>query len=87
MKPRERILTPTGAFRAWWSVAMIVLTVLLVAGAGVAYTSHVRREADRRWCRVLSMQANPDPPPATPRGWAQVREYQKLHRQFGCEDK
>lgn len=81
-----RFFTATGAFRAWWSVAMVLVAAALIAAAGFFYTNHVRREADHRWCALLALQARPNPPPSTDRGWAQVEEYRKLHKQFGCEE-
>lgn len=80
------MMTATGAFRAWWSVVVILAVAVLVGIGSVTYTHHAQREADRRWCAVLAQQATPDPPPTTERGWAQVAEYGRLHEQFGCED-
>lgn len=86
MKPRAQVLTESGAFRAWWSVAMIVLTVLLVAGAGVAYTNHVQRESDQRWCELLASLDQPGQT-TTPRGREIQRQIHELRRDMGCEDR
>lgn len=81
------MITETGAFRARWSVAMVLIVAVMVGIGNIAYTHHAQHEADRRWCAVLERQATPDPPPTTPRGWALISEYQTLHEQFGCEDR
>lgn len=81
------MMTATGAFRAWWSVAMVLVVAVLVAAGSVTYTRHAQQESDRRWCAVLTQQATAEPPPTTPRGWALISEYQTLYEQFGCEDR
>ena len=45
---RERVLTKTGAFRAWWSVAIVTASALLVGLGNVGYTNHVQQQASRR---------------------------------------
>jgi hypothetical protein len=44
-----RALTPTGAIRAWWSLAMVLVTAVLIAAGSVGYTNHVHREGERRY--------------------------------------
>ncbi|MEV4000987.1 hypothetical protein [Actinomadura sp. NPDC049753] len=93
---RERVLTRTGAFRAWWSVAIVTVSALLVAGACILYTGHVqrqsdqrqdheRREDDRRWCSLLTRLDQPGQPATTDRGRAVQRDIHQLRRDLGCE--
>lgn len=48
MKTGARILTPTGAIRAGWSVAMLILGFGLALGLTIAYVSKVDHDAERR---------------------------------------
>lgn len=81
-----RFFAATGSGRTWWSVAMVLVAAVCVGLACVAYTNQVRRQADRRWCELLALQARPSPPPSTDRGWAQVRAYQELYDELGCQE-
>jgi uncharacterized membrane protein YebE (DUF533 family) len=42
------VLTETGAFRARWSVLMVVVVAVVVGLGNVAYTNYVQRQADQR---------------------------------------
>lgn len=42
------MLTSTGAFRAWWSLVIVLVVAVLIALGNVAYTNHVQRQADQR---------------------------------------
>lgn len=44
----KRVVTDTGAIRAWWSLAMVLATAVVISMANVAYTNHVADEAERR---------------------------------------
>ncbi|GGV34289.1 hypothetical protein GCM10010182_67750 [Actinomadura cremea] len=81
------MLTQTGAVRAWWSLFMVLVAALLVAGASVMYTQHAQREADRRWCELLTTldAPSPSPPPATERGQEIQRQLRQLQYDLGCE--
>lgn len=81
------LLTPTGALKARWAVLMVLLSAVLVTGSGIFYTYHVQRQADRRWCALLRIQAADNPPPSTDRGRASQRESKRLLLQLGCEDR
>lgn len=48
MTKRTRVLTTTGAFRAWWSLAIVLVVAVLITSGNVIYTNHVQRQADRR---------------------------------------
>lgn len=95
---RERVLTRTGAFRAWWSLVIVTVSALMVAGACVLYTGHVqrqsdlrqdheRREDDRRWCALLAKLDQPGQPATTERGRAIQRDIHQLRLDLGCEER
>lgn len=48
MTKRARVLTATGAFRAWWSLVMVLVVAVLVGLGNIAYTNHVQQQATRR---------------------------------------
>lgn len=85
---RTRVLTQTGAVRAWWSLFMVLVAAIVVALGSVAYTGHTQEQADRRWCELLETLDNPTaPPPETPRGAEIQREVRQLRSDLGCEDR
>ena len=85
---RTRVLTQTGAVRAWWSLFMVLLAAVLVAAACVMYTNREQQQADRRWCELLTTLDNPTaPPPETPRGAEIQQEVRQLRADLGCEDR
>lgn len=43
-----RLFTETGAFRAWWSLVVVLVTAVLITVGNVAYTNHVQRQAEKR---------------------------------------
>lgn len=77
-------LTATGALRAWYSIAVVLLASVLVAIGCVLYTGHTQAAADRRWCQMLALQATPSPSPSTPRGVTIQTEARRLAHAFGC---
>jgi hypothetical protein len=81
---RHGVLTPTGAVRAVWSLVMVLVMAVLVAGGGIAYTRHVQQQADRRWCDLLGTLDQPRVPPTTARGRAVQDQIHRLHGQLGC---
>lgn len=84
MTKRDRVLTTTGAFRAWWSLVIVLVVAVLIAGAGVFYTNHVQRQSDRRWCDLLESLDQPNSPPTTARGAEIQRQIHELRRELRC---
>lgn len=41
-------MTDTGAIRAWWSLAMVLSTAVVIAMANVGYTSYVQADFEQR---------------------------------------
>lgn len=69
----SHILTPTGAFRAWATVTLLIAGFAVALGLTIAYVKQVDRDAERRniersrdWCRIIVMldERNQKLPPA-----------------------
>ena len=78
------VLTSTGAFRAWWSLVVVLLVAVLIAVGGVVYTNHAQRRSDQRWCALLSSLDQPDAPPTTDRGARIQEQIHELRRDLRC---
>lgn len=50
-------MTSAGAFRAWWSVMLVLVTAVTVSAGGLTYTNYVQRQADHRYRVLLRVQA------------------------------
>lgn len=48
MRPLERVLTPTGAMRAWATLLAVIVGFGLVVGFTIGYVKKVDHDADRR---------------------------------------
>jgi hypothetical protein len=84
--------------RAWYAIAVSFVACLAIALAGVAYTDHVQRQADkrstaervesdRRWCALLVDLDNAyhsSPGPSTEIGRKVATEIHQLRQSFGC---
>lgn len=86
MRALARVLTPTGAIRAWATVLMLVLGFGLALGLTIGYVTKVDKAAERRnversrdWCRIIVMldDRNQKLPPAQDKETADFR--QALH--------
>lgn len=68
-----------------WSMVILLLTAVVITFANMAYTSHVQRVADQRWCNLL---ANLDQPqmtqPTTPRAQAIQQQIRQLRADMRC---
>lgn len=83
------VLTPTGAVRAWWSLFMVLIAAVLVAGACVLYVRHVQQEADHRWCELFATLDRPVPstiqdPVQRARSERAQQQFHKLRVELGC---
>lgn len=81
-----RFFTATGAFRAWWSLVVVLAAAVCVAAGSIVYTNHTQREADRRWCELLASLDQPGQPPTTERGRQIQEQIHELRDDLGCED-
>lgn len=79
------MLTPTGAIRAWWAIAMVLITAVVLVAVNVTYTAHAQRDADRRWCSLLASLDQPDVPATTQRGRQVQQQIHQLRHDLGCE--
>jgi hypothetical protein len=81
----------------WYIVAAIAASMLAVSLAGITYTNHVQRQADRRhdqivrqseqkWCSfvVVLDDAWSSTPPQSPLGRQVAATLHKLRSDFGC---
>jgi hypothetical protein len=84
MTRRDLVLTATGAFRAWWSIAMVLAVAVLIAIGGVLYTNHAQRRSDQRWCDLLSSLDQPQAPPTTDRGARIQQQIHELRQELRC---
>ena len=82
MRALARVLTPTGAMRAWATVLMLVLGFGLALGLTIGYVTKVDKAAERRnversrdWCRIIVMldDRNRTLPPAQDQQTADFR--------------
>lgn len=85
----SRLLTPTGAYRAWVTVVLAIASMAAAVGLTVAYSAQTRHRDDRRWCDLLSTLTTPQPagPPATAqeeRGRQVTAKIEQLSKEFGC---
>lgn len=58
----------------------VVCTVLIASGFTVVYVGRTVQQM----CGLIGLLSDENPPPQTERGKAQVREAQKLGKQFRC---
>ncbi len=72
------------AVRLSYAVVVAFFACLAVAFASLAYSSHVQRQADRRWCTLFSALDPASVPPTNERGRAIADEIQRLRESFGC---
>lgn len=81
-----RLLTPTGAYRAWVTVAMVIASLVVAVGLTIGYVAKARAQDDRRWCDLLGTLTQPQPTaaPQTPQGRQVAAKLQELYREFGC---
>lgn len=67
----------------WYALLALLVSLLLVSGAGIWYTHHAQREADRRWCELLTALSS-GPPSETERGRVIAAAVAQLRQDFGC---
>lgn len=70
-----------------YAVAMVIAVGLLFVAALVgstAYTRHVQRESDQRWCDLLSSLDQPQAPPTTERGARIQQQIHQLRSELRC---
>jgi hypothetical protein len=89
----RRILTPTGAIRAWASVLMLIAGFGLALGLTVGYVKHVDHMAEQRnlersreICGLITVidDAYQQTPPTTPVGQHLADEIHRYRQRLGC---
>lgn len=68
----------------WYALLAVLVSVLAVSGGGIWYTSHAQREADQRWCELLTILAS-GPAPTTEQGRVIADAMAQLRQDFGCQ--
>ncbi len=94
MKPLARVLTPTGAMRAWATLLTVIVGFGLALGLTIGYVKKVDREAEARnversrdWCRILILldDRNQKLPPSQDKDTMDFRrEIHDLRISKGC---
>lgn len=75
------------SLRRIYAITVVVLVGFLFVGALVAstaYTRHVQRESDQRWCDLLQSLDQPQTPPSTERGARIQQQIHDLRRELRC---
>ncbi|TYK45142.1 hypothetical protein [Actinomadura decatromicini] len=78
------VLTQTGAFRAWWSLVIVLVVAVFIAGSSVFYTNREQRQSDQRWCALLASLDQPQAPATTERGRVIQAQIHELRVDLGC---
>lgn len=69
----------------WYALLAVLVSTLLVSGAGIAYTAHVQRESDRQWCELFDIMTADSPPPTTERGRDIAEALERRRQTLGCK--
>jgi hypothetical protein len=83
------IFTQTGALRARWAVLVVLVVAIAISVVNVAYTGHLQRQSDQRWCPLLIIADRPNParPAQTPDEIEARRVLHQLRLDLRCGDK
>jgi len=71
------------------SIAVIVLSVLLMLGFSIVYSGYQQRQSDKRWCDLFETLDNPVPdtirdPAQKARSIRAQQQFHKLRVDLGC---
>lgn len=82
----SRLVTPTGAMRAWWAVMVSILSLGAAVGLSIGYTARAVHKSDQQWCDLLRGIDNPLPSnsPATERARKFAGTVHRLRVGKGC---
>lgn len=93
MRALDRILTPTGAMRAWATILLLIVGFGLALGLTIAYVGKVDRAAEHRnqersreICGLITVldDAYAETPPTTPVGRHLADEIHRYRMRLGC---
>lgn len=70
----------------WYALVVILVSSLSLGAAGVWYTNHVQREADRKWCSIVVAQSDAYrlTPPTSPTGQRVAAAIDRLRVELDC---
>jgi hypothetical protein len=70
----------------WYSLVALLVSMFVLAVAGVVYTRHVQHESERKWCSLISTldAAYQSQPPQTQLGRNLAADMARLRRQLRC---
>jgi hypothetical protein len=78
-----KVLTPTGAFRAWTTVGLLLVTMGIMMGITITYVA--QRQRDICGLIVLIDDRNQKMPPATDKDTQDFRtELHRYRQRLGC---
>ena len=93
MTALQRVLTPTGAMRAWATLLAVIVGFGLALGLTIGYVKRVDREAEarnvqrtREICGLILVldEAYQATPPTTPLGRNVATEIHAYRQRLGC---
>jgi uncharacterized iron-regulated membrane protein len=68
----------------WYSLLVLFVVIIGMAGFNVWYTNHVQETADQRWCELFGILNPPAAPPSTKRGREIAALVDEMRRDFQC---
>lgn len=68
----------------WYSLVVLFVVVIGLAGFNVWYTNHVQQVADQRWCELFGVLDPPAAPPTTARAREIAELVDGMRRDFHC---
>lgn len=67
----------------WYAMLAVMMSTLMLAGAGIWYTHYSQRQSDRRWCELFTIMSG-GPPATTERGRVIADAMERLRVDLGC---
>lgn len=70
----------------WYSLVAMLVSVVVLSGAGMYYTNRETRESERKWCEFITVldDAWSSTPPQSALGRSVAASLHRLRADFGC---